>query len=113
MGAYLQVGPLDRAIADVANQQHGVVSHAQLLAAGLSRRAIGRRLEAGRLHPVHRGVYSVGPRIHRDRGIRMAAVLAGGSDAVLSHRDAAALWGLRQNTRRRTEVTVPRSLHQL
>jgi hypothetical protein len=43
----------------------------------------------------------------------MAVALAGGSRAVLSHRDAAALWELRQNTRRRTEITVPGARHQL
>lgn len=38
----------------------------------------------------------------------MAAVLACGSGAVLSHRNAAALHGLRDTAQRRIEVTVPR-----
>ena len=38
----------------------------------------------------------------------MAAVLAAGPGAVLSHRAAAALWGIRQSTRSATEVIAPR-----
>jgi predicted transcriptional regulator of viral defense system len=113
MGAYLQVDRWDRAIADIATRQHGVVSHAQLLGIGLGRGAIRHRVEAGRLHRLHRGVYSVGHRVVSERGTWMAAVLAGGSRAVLSHRDAAALWGLRPNSRRRSEISVPGARHQL
>jgi hypothetical protein len=40
----------------------------------------------------------------------MAATLAGGRGAVLSHRSAAALWGLRPGVLRRVEITVPRAL---
>lgn len=49
---------------------------------------------SGHLHPVHRGVYAVGHVKVTQRGVWMAAVLAGGPGAVLSHRDAGALWGL-------------------
>jgi hypothetical protein len=83
----------ESAINGLAGRQHGVVSRQQLLAAGLKTGAIKRRLEAGRLWTVHRGVYAVGrPRLDRN-GERMAAVLASGETAVLSHRSAAALWG--------------------
>jgi hypothetical protein len=40
----------------------------------------------------------------------MAGVLACGPNAVLSHRSAAVLWGLRRGDAARTEVTVPRRL---
>src|SRR5258708_1957313 len=82
---------LDRAVAALAARQHGVVSRRQLLDMGTGRRAIDLRIERGWLHRVHRGVYAVGhPQITRE-GHWLAAVLACGSDAVLSHRSAAAL----------------------
>jgi very-short-patch-repair endonuclease len=98
----------DATIANLAESQHGVVSRRQLLEFGLGRRAIGHRLERGRLHMVHRGVYAVGHRILSRDGRWMAAVLAAGADAVLSHRSAAALWGLRETAAARVDVTVPR-----
>ncbi len=51
---------LDRAIAQLAARQHGVVTRQQLLALGLGRGAIEARLKGGRLHVVHSGVYLVG-----------------------------------------------------
>jgi REase_MTES_1575 len=39
----------------------------------------------------------------------MAAVLAAGEGAVLSHRDAASLWGIRPNARPLIEITSPSS----
>jgi hypothetical protein len=92
----------DRAIWALAARQHGVVSRAQLLALGVNRGAITHRIELGRLQPVHRGVYRIGL-LSRD-GRRMAAVLACGPDAVLSHLAAAALFGIRQSDR--IEVTT-------
>lgn len=61
-------------------------------------------MERQRLHPVLRGVYAVSPKITK-RGWWMAAVLAAGPGAVLSHRGAAGLLGLRAATT--LEVTVP------
>jgi Transcriptional regulator, AbiEi antitoxin/Protein of unknown function (DUF559) len=86
----------DRRIAALAHRQNGVVARRQLIALGYTAREIQRRLEAGRLHIVHRGVYAVGHRRLTVRGRWMAAVLACGPGAVLSHRDAAALHGLRR-----------------
>jgi Transcriptional regulator, AbiEi antitoxin len=99
-------GP-DGAVAEVAERQHGLVSRVQLLELGLGRRAIGHRLERGRLHPVHRGVYAVGRPGLSGAAWWMAAVLAAGPDAVLSHRDAAALLGMLSSARSRIEVTTP------
>jgi very-short-patch-repair endonuclease len=80
----------------------------QLAALGHDRAAVRRQVLAGRLHPVHRGVYAVGhPRITRE-GRWMAAVLRCGPGAVLSHASAAALWGIRPTAAARVEVTVPR-----
>jgi very-short-patch-repair endonuclease len=69
-----------------------VVARRQLLALGFSRRAIEHRVERGRLHVVAHGVYAVGwPKLTQKRRW-MAAALACGGDAALSHRSAAALW---------------------
>jgi very-short-patch-repair endonuclease len=84
----------DAAIARLADRQHGVVATWQLLALGLSHQDIYYRGRVGRLHRIHRGVYAVGYRTLTRHGHWMAAVLAYGPDAVLSHRSAAALWGM-------------------
>jgi very-short-patch-repair endonuclease len=80
------------------------------LALGCGRRAIGRRIEHGRLHHTYRGVYSVGHRVISREGRWMAAVLASGEGAVLSHQSAAALWGIRPSGGARVSLTVARSL---
>jgi Transcriptional regulator, AbiEi antitoxin/Protein of unknown function (DUF559) len=98
---------LDALIAELAERQHGLITLLQLLSLGLSRSAVSKRARAGRLHRVHRGVYAVGrPHLTR-RGRWMAAVLAYGPKAVLSHRSAAALHGLRPDNRAKTDVTLP------
>jgi very-short-patch-repair endonuclease len=90
----------DELIARVAARQYGVVTRAQLLGAGLLSSGITLRVRAGRLHRIHRGVYAVGqPRLSAE-GSWMAAVLACGSGAVLSHQSAAELWGMRRRIRR-------------
>jgi hypothetical protein len=86
----------DPAIAALADRQHGVVSRQQLLDLGVERNAIDRRLSRRSLIPLHRGVYAVGHRQLRIEGRWLAAVLAMGSGAVLSHRDAAALHRMRK-----------------
>jgi len=100
---------LDRVISTIAERQHGIVSLAQLGAAGVTPRAVGRRVQSGRLHRIHRGVYAVGhPRLSRE-GRWLAAVLACGEAAVLSHRSAGALWELRPRLGGAIEVTMPGS----
>jgi len=71
------------------------MTRAQLLGLGMSSKAIENRIVLGRLHPIHRGVYAVGRPELTQRGLWMAAVLACGSAAVLSHESAAELWGIR------------------
>ncbi len=111
MGGKLRTRHRDRVIAELADRQHGVVARAQLLEMGLGRRVIDHRLKRGALHPVHRGVYAVGHRVLSMEARWMAAVLVGGEGAVLSHRSAAELWGMRTSTRSRIEATVPRRCH--
>jgi very-short-patch-repair endonuclease len=84
---------IEESIADQARRQHGVVTRAQLLRLGLLPGAIRRRARSGRLRRLHRGVYLVGP-VVQPQTREMAAVLACGQAAVLSHGSAAALWGL-------------------
>ena len=96
-------------VARLATRQHGVVSRRQLLAIGLGRDAIRYRVKAGRLHTLHHGVYAVGHPLLLPCSRYMAAVLASGSKAVLSHWSAAALWGLRDAPSGDVEVTVLRS----
>jgi hypothetical protein len=99
--------PRDALIAGLAREQHGVVSRGQLVAAGLSPDAVDRRLVTGRLHSIHRAVYAVGHELVSQRGRWLAAVLACGEGAALSHHAAAALWGIRASTPR-IDVTVVR-----
>lgn len=98
-----------KSVWDLAARQHGVVARRQLVALGLSRRAIEHRLAKGRLHQVHRGVYAVGRPQLTIHARWMAAVLAGGDGAVLSHRSAAALWGIARKLQG-IEISVPVSV---
>lgn len=99
-------GSRDDAIARIAGRQHGIVTYRQLLGCRLSSAAISKRVRAGRLHRVHRGVYSL-IAAPTEKGTWMAAVLACGPGAALSHRSAAALWGLLPAAEGPVEVSVP------
>jgi very-short-patch-repair endonuclease len=96
----------DQRLAAIAGRQYGVVSRAQLYELGFDNPAVERRIANGRLHRLHRGVYAVGHTIVPPRGRWLAAVLACGDGAVLSHRSAAALWDIRPTTATRIDVTV-------
>jgi hypothetical protein len=95
-------------LAKLATRQHGVVSNAQLRRLGYSQSAIGRAASAERLHRLHRGVYAVGHRRLTKHGHCVAAVLACGRGAQLSHSAAAWLWGLARTYTVPIDVTVPR-----
>lgn len=81
-------------MAELAEDQHGVVTRRQLLALGLGGQAVTERMSRGLLRPVHRGVFALGGSSLTSDARRMAAVLACGPGAVLSHRSAARLWGV-------------------
>lgn len=85
-----------------------MVSRAQLIALGFNAGEIAYRLKVGRLHLLHRGVYAVGHRPPSPLAAAMAAVLACGPKAVLSHRAAGALWGIVPRWPARAEVTALR-----
>jgi very-short-patch-repair endonuclease len=100
-------GP-DIAIARIAGEQWAVISWAQLVAAGLSRPGVTRRVQSGRLHRLHRGVYSlVPPAALAPEGRWLAGVLACGPRATLSHRSAAMLWEVLDRDCSFVEVTAP------
>jgi very-short-patch-repair endonuclease len=92
-------------VAALAARQHGVVTTRQLQRAGITDDAIRRRVESGRLTRLHRGVYLVAS-LPAQFTPEMAAVLACGAGAVLSHHSAAALWGIRPPHRGEVHVTV-------
>jgi hypothetical protein len=87
-------GDRDRSAWEMVRRQHGVLTRADLLALGFGHRSIEHRVASGRLHPISRGVYAVGRPELTPHGRWMAAVLACGDGALLSHRSAAALWGI-------------------
>jgi hypothetical protein len=99
---------LDARIAELARRQYGVVARWQLVEVGVDEDRIDRRLAQGRLHRLHRGVYAVGHRVVPREGRWLAAVLACGPGAVLSHRSAAELWGIHRPRDGDIEVTTPR-----
>jgi very-short-patch-repair endonuclease len=83
------------------------VARRQLIALGLSEQAIQHRIGKGRLHQIERGIYAVGRRDLTRRGRWTAAVLGCGSRAALSHRSAAALWGIGTEGSAGIEISVP------
>jgi len=94
-------------ISEIGERQHGIVTLDQLRRVGLSPSAVRSRVEEGSLYRVHEGVYAIGqPPMTREAQL-MAAVLACGEGAVLSHRSAAALWQLRKDVDGSIDVTAP------
>jgi hypothetical protein len=94
-------------VARIAGRQLGVISLEQLFSVGLSRGQIERWVRDGHLHRLYRGVYAVGHRNLVPHAWLIAALLACGDESFLSHRTAAAVWGLRPIATKRIEVTVP------
>jgi Transcriptional regulator, AbiEi antitoxin len=99
--------PRGRRLAGIAAAQHGVVSTRQLRRLGYSRNAVSRAAAVGRLHRLHQGVYAVGHTSLTPQGRCLAAVLACGPGALLSHWSAAWLWGLLPNQPVPIHVTTP------
>lgn len=94
-GAGIHVTPawIDEAVVGLARRQHGAVSTRQLLDAGVGPHAIEARVARGWLRRLHRGVYAVGA-LESALTAPAGVILGLEGRAVLSHRTAAAIWGL-------------------
>jgi hypothetical protein len=100
--------PRGSRLAVLAARQHGVVSIRQLKRTfGYSDRSVAKAVAAGRLHRVQRGVYAVGHLNLTLHGRCLAAVLACGPRALLSHYSAAWLLGLLPTQPIPVHVTTP------
>ena len=109
MAAQVSCRSPDGLILALAKRQHGVVSHEQLIDAGLTRHQISLRISDGRLTPLYRGVYLVGA-VASEHASAQAALLALGANAALSHFSAAKIWRLREYPRTAPPwVTIPAS----
>lgn len=97
----------DQVASELAARQHGAIARRQLAALGFGRRSIERAVERAQLHPAHRGVYLLGHRARGELTTPMAAVLAAGPGAMLSHASAAALWRIRELQPAVHHVTLP------
>jgi hypothetical protein len=98
---------VDLRLGEIAGRQHGIVTLGQLEAVGLTRYAVAQRAKKGRLHRVHQGVYAVGHQAPSWHGRWIAATLACGEGAVLSHGSAASLWGLLKPIDGPIHVSIP------
>ena len=94
-------------LGELARRQWGVVTRAQLTEYGVGDSGVRDWVQSGKLHRLYRGIYAYGHDRLRIEGRWLAAVMACGPGAVLSHRDAARLWELRQSNSALVDVTVP------
>jgi Transcriptional regulator, AbiEi antitoxin/Protein of unknown function (DUF559)/AbiEi antitoxin C-terminal domain len=99
--------PTDARVSAVARRQYGVITRAQLRRLGIGETGIRERIRTERLHRLHRGVFAVGHDALKPEARWLAAVLACGKGAVLSHASAAAHWGIRRSAAARIDVTIP------
>jgi very-short-patch-repair endonuclease len=99
---------IDVGVAGRASRQKGLITTRELRALGLDGSAVRRRVRRGLLHKVHRGVYAVGHAALTRDASYLAAVLACGPGALLSHLSAADLWGIRPDRRSVVDVWVPK-----
>lgn len=83
-----------------AKRRYGIVARRLLIAAGAHPRSVDSCVRNRSLKKLYAGVYSIGHDVLTFEGRQMAAVLAGGPNAVLSHRAAASLHGILPRTRR-------------
>lgn len=97
---------VDLAVSELASGQHGLVTLAQAVERGMTPRMVEVRVRTGFLLVMYRGVFAVGHRPTSDEAWWLAAVLACGEGALLSHRSAAALWGIRGSAATAIDVTA-------
>ena len=98
---------VERAIAKIAGRQDNVITGDQLRSVGLERGAIAHRVKVRTMQRLHTNVYLLGAAPPTPMARARAAALSYGTDAVVSHRSAACLYGLLQDTGGDVDVTVP------
>lgn len=98
----------DEVLAELARQQHSVISARQAAENGISRKMLRSRAAAGRLVRLDRDMYHVAGVDLSWEAKLLGLALSAGEDAVVSHRAAAALWGLEGFPKGTPEITVPR-----
>jgi hypothetical protein len=106
VGSQLDTRERDRRIAGLATRQRGLLGRWQIIALGLGPSGIDDWVARGRLHIIHRGVYVLGHSALARGAAWLAAVIACGPGAVLSHRSAAALWDIRRSSMSGVEVSI-------
>ncbi|HZP27544.1 MAG TPA: DUF559 domain-containing protein [Acidimicrobiia bacterium] len=99
---------IERAIADLAERQHGLITRAQAIELGLAPGSIQRRLNACRWLATHDCVYRIGGSVASPTQRRLAAVLAVGPVTAASHRAAAELYGLWWSDEPTIEISTTR-----
>lgn len=99
---------MERATApdDLMASQHGLATRRQLIESGMNEGAIAGRLRKGALIRVHHGVYRSRQAPQTPDQVLMAAVLASGDGATVSHQSAARLWGLPTRIPDRPHITT-------
>ncbi len=105
-----EVRTAEQKIAVIATRDHGVVARRELLDAGLSSSAIGRRVAKGALIPEYDGVYRVGHRAPSQEASYMAATKAGGPGTYIANRAAAHALGLVKGRPPKPDVVSRREL---
>src|SRR5690348_3596965 len=92
----------------LAQIQHGVLAVGQALASGVSRDTVRTQVRTGRWRPLHHGVYAAFTGTPSREATLWAAVLRGGSGALLSHYSAADVYSLSDYQSRSIHLTIPR-----
>jgi len=96
----------EQAIRNLAEKQHGVVGRRQLWILGIAEQQLHHRIETGMLVPISADVLQLAGSPITDAAIAMAGVLDSPSHSYLSHRSAAAWWGM-------PGYTIDRPVHTL
>jgi very-short-patch-repair endonuclease len=97
---------LAREVRTRSRAHNGAIAVEELRRLGLTRDAIRARVRRGRLVWAFPGVYVVGDPELMPLAMQSAALLSLGDKAVLSHRSAAAIWGLAQPDPQVIDVTL-------
>jgi hypothetical protein len=93
----------------LASKQFGVVTLKDCAACGVSRSWLRRRIETGEWTRLHPGVFRHGSNNPSLDELEMAAMLAAGDGAVLSHLSAARRLGLDVPRQASVQITIPAS----